>query len=185
MPPTSVLGLFQLRSWINQHPSAELFPFRAGMFRLKWGTYFYPVRSPEHPQRADKIKREAGKIRYNTGSKSELEIKQVYPSFAFQPKLWRSRADFFDSCDSFLIKQGGCGLRGCFGSPGVGKAPGSAVTTMLIHLPPHQPYKKNCSCRDVALSILCQAGLDAQKTSGYSRLSQSKLGNKKTQGKQA
>ena len=119
----------------------------------------------------------------------ELEIKQVYPkSFAFQPKLWRSRADFFDCCDSFLIKQGGCSLQGCFGSSGVGKAPGRTVIIVLIHLTtkfPHQPYKMNCSCRDVVLSILCQAGLDAEKTSGYSCLSHSKLGNKKTQGKQA
>lgn len=51
--------------WINQHPSAELFPFRAGVFQLKWGTCFYPVLSPEHPQIADKIKKQAGKIRYN------------------------------------------------------------------------------------------------------------------------
>ena len=43
--------------WIYQHPSAELLPFRAGMFQLKRGTDFYPVLSPEHPQRADKIKR--------------------------------------------------------------------------------------------------------------------------------
>lgn len=41
--------------WINQHPSAELCPFRAGMFQLEWGTYFYPVLSPEHPQRADSV----------------------------------------------------------------------------------------------------------------------------------
>lgn len=84
------------------------------------------------------------KLGKTTGSKSELKIKRVYSKEFYISVHVLEKQSRFDSCDFFLTKQGGRSLWGCFGSSGAGKAPGSAVTNVLMshyQVPPPSPTK--------------------------------------------
>lgn len=90
---------------------------------------------------------------------------QIPESSALEPQPWSGRTESWDSCDccdSFLTQQGGCSLQGC---SGIRKALWQSSAHRVN--PAKFPHKSSCSCRDVTLSILCQA----EKTSGYSCLS--------------
>lgn len=106
---------------------------------------------------------EQGKFTITTGSKLELETNQVSPeSSAFQPSSGVAEQN------SVTPVAPSSPSRVALAPLGQGIHSGRAVVILSIPFSakfPHQPYKP--SCRDVTLSILCQA----EKTSGYSCLS--------------
>lgn len=153
-------GLIALKEgWIHQHPSSGLFLCRAGVFQLKWGRFSYLGFPKELPRQ-----RRAGKIHHNhrqqtgTGDQPSVPLREFCTSA--QALEWQSRilTPVAPSSPS----------RVALAPLGQGMHSGRAVVILSIHSSakfPHQPYKP--SCRDVTLSILCQA----EKTSGYSCLS--------------